>query len=110
MENVLLHFVAPWEMQDEKTGRTMRGFSLQFISPYNETREGALGYRSTKTSVRDEAVYESLRKLPLPVMCELALEARPGADGKLTAVVSGVKNVKAVRLFQAVPAAPVAQG
>lgn len=106
MQNVLLHFIAPWEMTDEKTGRQMRGFSLQFITPYSETREGACGYRSTKTSIRDEAVYQAISKLPLPVMVDLQLEAKPGADGKLTAVVAGVSNPRAVKLFA--PVAPAA--
>lgn len=99
MQNVLIHFAAPWEMQDDKTGKTNRGYSLQFITPYTETRDGAVGLRSTKTSIRDEEIYRQLVKLGLPVMADLILEAKPGADGKLTAVVAGVANAKRVNIF-----------
>lgn len=99
MNNVLIHFAAPWEIEDEKTGKTMRGYSLQFVTPYTETREGAVGFRGTKTSIRDEAVFESIRKL-VPCMADLVLEAKPGADGKLTAVVAGIQNAKPVALFK----------
>lgn len=98
--NVLIHFAAPWELTDEKTGKQLRGWSLQFISPYTETRDGALGYRGTKTSIRDEKVFADLGKLELPVMAELMLEAKPDKDGKLTATVCGVKNARPVKLFQ----------
>jgi len=99
MNNVLIHFAAPWEMEDEKTGKTMRGFSLQFVSPYTETREGAVGFRGTKTSIRDEQVFNAVRK-HVPCMGDLVLEAKPGADGKLTAVVVGINNVRPVALFK----------
>lgn len=100
MQNVLIHYAAPWEMEDEKTGRKTSGFSLQFITPYTETREGAIGFRGTKTSIRDEAVFSKLKKLPFPVVGDLVLEAKPGADGKLTAVVVDVVNARAVQLFK----------
>lgn len=100
MQNVLLHYACPWEMEDERNPGTFnRGFSLQFVSPYQENRKGAVGFRGTKTSIRDEAVYETLKKLPFPVMADLILEAKPGPDGKLTAVVVGVSNVKPINLF-----------
>jgi len=102
---VLIHFAAPWELTDEKTGRVLRGWSLQFISPYSETRDGALGYRGTKTSIRDESCFVELAKLTLPVMAELVLEAKPDKDGKLTATVVGIKNPRPVQLFKPAQAA-----
>lgn len=104
MALVLIHFAAPWEMTDEKTGKVQRGFSLQYITPYTETREGAIGYRGIKTSVRDEKVFSQLAALPLPVMAELDYEMKPDKDGKPVAVVSGVRNVRPVQLFKPVPA------
>lgn len=98
--NVLIHFAAPWELIDEKTQKTLRGWSLQFISPYTETRDGAIGFRGTKTSIRDESVFADLARLQLPVMAELILEAKPDKDGKLTAQVAGVKNARPVKLFE----------
>lgn len=98
MQNVLLHFAAPWEMTDETTGKVSRGFSLQFITPYTETRQGAAGLQSIKTSIRDEEVFNSLRK-HVPCMCDLQIEAKPGAGGKLSAVVVGMSNPRAVKLF-----------
>lgn len=102
---VLVHFAAPWEMDDERNpGQKRRGFSLQFITPYEEGREGALGFRGTKTSVSDEAVYVALRKVGLPCMAELEFGVKPGADGKLAAVVTGVSKAQPVKLFQPVAA------
>jgi hypothetical protein len=100
MKNVLIHYAAPWVMTDEKTGKVNSGYSLQFITPYTETREGAVGYRGTKTSIRDQAVFEKISKLQFPIIGDLELEAKPGADGKLTAVVIDIKNAKPVALFK----------
>lgn len=105
MDNVLVHFAAPWEMTDERTGQVNKGFSLQFITQYTETREGAAGFRSTKTSIRDAAIFNKIAKAGVPCIANLVLEAKPGADGKLTAVVVDIVNPRPVNLFGVKPAA-----
>lgn len=100
MQKALVHFAAPWEMTDENTGKVTRGFSLQFITPYSETRDGSAGLQSIRTSIRDEQVFAAIRP-HVPCMCTLEIEAKPGAQGKLAAVVVGISDVKSVKLFSA---------
>jgi hypothetical protein len=58
-----------------------------------------VGYRGTKTSIRDEAVFKALCKVGIPCIADLVLEAKPGADGKLSAVVVGVANPRPINMF-----------
>ncbi len=97
-QQALVHFAAPWEMTDESTGKHSRGFSLQFLTMYNETRDGSVGIQSIKTSIRDEEVFNAIRK-HIPCMCELVIEAKPGVQGKLSAVVTGMLSPRPVKLF-----------
>lgn len=102
MQGVLIHYAAPWEMQDERTGEIRKGFSIQFVPSYFEEKRGVVGHKGTKTSVRDEEVYKEICKHVRPgvaVLCDLVLEAKPGPDGKMSAVVSGILNPKPVQIF-----------
>lgn len=83
----------PWEMPDERTGEIRKGVSIWFVNQY---REGDFGQKPSKVSAVPE-VLEGLRG-KLPAVCELEYGARPGAQGKATLTLVGVRVLRSVDL------------
>lgn len=90
-EKALVLSADPWTMTDEKTGEIRHGVSFWYVNNY---RDGENGQKPTKVSVSAE-LHDSV-KGKLPALCELDFGSRPGAQGKATLTVTGVKVLKGV--------------
>lgn len=87
-----------WEMPDEKTGEIRSGFSVWFINDYRDDEPGKLGYKPTKINATDE-IFANLKTANLPALFDLDFGSRPGAAGKATLTLTGVKHVNDVNVF-----------
>lgn len=90
-EKALVLSADPWEMTDKETGQIIKGVSFWYVNNY---RDGENGQKPTKVSVSSE-LHDAV-KGKLPALCELDFGSRPGAQGKATLTVTGVKVLKGV--------------
>lgn len=89
-----------WAMTDEKSGEMLNGVSVWFVNPYREqgAKAGEAGYKPAKVGATAE-LFEKLRAIKLPAVCEMVYGAKPGAAGKATLVLIDILNPKPVDLF-----------
>lgn len=99
-ERALVLSADQWQMPDEKTGEIIKGTSIWFLNSYRESSEGAVGFKPTKVSGSFDMFHE-MSKAQLPALCELEFGSRPGAAGKATLTLIGIKPIKSVDLFGA---------
>lgn len=102
-ERALITSADAWEMPDERTGELRRGVSIWFLNEYREDTAQAFGFKPTKVSGTPEVLEEVRGKLP--GFFELQFGSRPGAQGKATLTLVGLKHIKSVDLFGNKPAA-----
>lgn len=100
MEKALVLSGDAWAMTDDKTGEQMSGISVWFITPYREQGQnaGQAGYKPAKVSASQE-LFDKLRSIKLPAICEMVYGAKPGAQGKATLVLQDVLNPQPVDVF-----------
>ena len=99
MSNLYLILSADkWQMKDELTGKMNSGTSIWAINDYRDDSDNSKGFKPTKLSGSNEA-FEEIKKARLPALFEVDFDFKPGAQGKLTAVVKSFKKVKEVTLF-----------
>lgn len=98
MANLILS-ADTWEMVDEKTGRTNSGVTVWFINDYREDTNEALGFKPSKISATHEQ-FAKLKQHGLPALFDMNIGTKPGAQGKISVVLTDVKFVKAVELFK----------
>jgi hypothetical protein len=96
-ERALITSADTWQMTDEKTGEIRRGLSVWYLNDYREDTGEAFGFKPTKVSA-DISLKASMAD-KLPGLFELEYGSRPGAQGKATLTLIGVKFVQAVDLF-----------
>lgn len=90
-EKALVLSADPWSMVDEKTGQALSGNSLWYVNSY---RDGENGQKPTKVTASAE-IFEQI-KGKLPAVCEMEYGSRPGAQGKATLTVVGLKVLKRI--------------
>jgi hypothetical protein len=100
MEKALVLSGDAWNMTDEKTGQMLNGISVWFLTPYREqgVKAGEAGYKPAKVGASPE-LFEKLRNIKLPAMCDMVYGAKPGAAGKATLVLIDVLNPVHVDVF-----------
>lgn len=86
-----------WEMVDERTGELRRGLSVWYLNDYREDTESAIGCKPTKVSASVELLQAMRGKLP--GVFEMEYGSRPGAQGKATLTLVGVKFIRSIDLF-----------
>lgn len=96
-ERALITSADTWEMVDEKTGELRKGLSVWYLNEYREDTANAFGFKPTKVSADVSLQASMINKLP--GLFELEYGSRPGAQGKATLTLIGVKFVKEVDLF-----------
>lgn len=96
-ERALITSADTWEMPDERTGEIRKGLSVWFLNEYREDSDSAFGFKPTKVSA-DRSLLEDMRG-KLPGIFELEYGSRPGAQGKATLTLIGVRHVRAIDLF-----------
>lgn len=103
-ERALITSADTWEMTDERTGELRRGLSVWYLNEYREDTNTAIGSKPTKVSGSQELLDEMRGKVP--GLFEMQYGSRPGAQGKATLTLVGVKFIRSVDLFagQGVPA------
>lgn len=97
MEQALVLSADSWAMTDEKTGEMLKGVSVWFLNSYREDSVESIGWKPAKVGGTKE-ILEALRG-QLPAICEMHYGAKPGAQGKATLTLIGVKVVRQVNLF-----------
>lgn len=95
MEKALILSADFWSMTDEKTGEVIKGWSCWYVNDYREDAEKSFGYKPTKVTITDELAAD-LRGMKLPALCELGFGSRPGAGGKATLTLTGVKAIRSI--------------
>ena len=103
-ERALILSCDAWDMVDEKTGELRRGLSVWYVNDYREDNDTSFGFKPTKVSA-DRSLLESFQASSLPAMFDLDFGSRPGAQGKATLTLVGIRKVGNVNLFQQ-PAKP----
>jgi hypothetical protein len=99
--SVLVLSADRWSMTDEKTGKPMGGVSIWFVNDYREDTEDGLGFKPTKVGAPAD-LWPALRATKFPAVCELVSTFKPGAGGKASVVISGVKVLRELpELFSA---------
>lgn len=98
MEHALILSADSWEMADEKTGELRKGVSVWYVNDYRDDTPHSIGYKPTKVSA-EPLLLEVLRKAQLPALFDMTYGSRPGAQGKATLTLTGVKHVANVKLF-----------
>lgn len=97
---VLLVSADKYELTDENTGELRRGSTLWYLNDYREDTRESMGHKPTKISGSVElieAIAESV--IGLPAYAELSFITKPGAGGKASLMISGVKIIKRAELF-----------
>lgn len=102
-ERALITSADTWEMTDERTGEIRKGLSVWYLNEYREDTETAVGSKPTKVSAARELLEQMRGKVP--GMFEMEYGSRPGAQGKATLTLIGVKFVRAIDLFGGQPTA-----
>jgi hypothetical protein len=98
-ERALVLSCDSWDMTDEKTGEMRRGLSVWYVNDYRDDGAESLGLEPTKVSA-DRQLLDQLRDAKLPALFDLDLGSRPGAQGKATLTLVGLKLVQRVELFR----------
>ena len=96
-ERALITSADCWEMPDERTGEIRKGLSVWYLNEYREDTATAFGFKPTKVSA-DASLLEQVRG-KLPGVFEMEYGSRPGAQGKATLTLIGVRYVKGIDLF-----------
>lgn len=99
-EMALVTSADPYDVTDEKTGNQIKGTSVWFFNNYRDasTANGALGIKPSKVGCTDE-LFERMKTMNLPAMCEMVYGSRPGAGGKATLTLLDIKNAVSVDFF-----------
>lgn len=101
-EQALILSADSWSMPDERTGEIRSGWSVWYVTNYRDDTINAIGFKPTKINA-DGLVVESLRTAKLPALFSMDYGSRPGAQGKATLTLLGVKHVADVDVFAAQP-------
>lgn len=97
-ERALVLSADQWSMPDERTGEIIKGTSIWYLNSYRESTDGAVGFKPTKVS-GSFYMFPQLSAAQLPALCDLEFGSRPGAAGKATLTLTGIKPIKPVNLF-----------
>lgn len=98
----LINGILEWSMSDENTGEVRDGINLYYSSPavYYENLKGVSGLYPAKCKISSELVNKhSLKTLNYPIIAELEFTAMVTPKGKSIAVLTDLKNIKSLKLF-----------
>ena len=104
-EQALILSADSWSMTDEKTGKPLNGVSVWFLNAYREDSPEAIGWKPAKVGTTPE-VFNQLKAAQLPALCEMHYGAKPGAAGKATLTLVGLRLLRSVNLFASPAPAP----
>lgn len=96
-EQALITSADVWEMKDEMTGVVRKGLSVWYLNDYREDTSVAFGVKPTKISASLDLLGSVQNKLP--GVFDLEFGSRPGANGKATLTLTGLKFIRSFDLF-----------
>lgn len=98
----LINGILEWSMTDDKTGEVKEGVNIYYSSPavFYENLSGVSGLYPAKCKISSELVSKyKLRNLSYPLTAELEFTSAVTPKGKAVAVLSDIKNIKSLGLF-----------
>ena len=98
MSKLLVLSADVWNMTDENTGQPMSGVSVWGVNQYRTDSADSRGCKPIKFSL-DIKMWDKIKSMTLPAMCEAQYDVRPAAQGKAGLTVVDLKVVKPVDLF-----------
>lgn len=97
MSKVLILSARPYEMKDEETGKMNTGVSIWFVGTYTDPKGEVFGSQPMKASVSD-SLTKPLTSAPLPAVCEVEFEVKPGAASKASITVQALTVLKSISI------------
>ena len=98
----LINGILEWSMTDDKTGEVKEGVNIYYSSPavFYENLTGVSGLFPAKCKISLDLVNKhKLRSLSYPLIADLEFTSAVTPKGKAVAVLSDVKNIKSLGLF-----------
>ena len=98
----LLLGILEWSITDDNTGEVKEGINLNYVSPdvFYDSMNGVTGLYPSKCKVDKDIVKNSkLLNFNYPVLANLEFTTTVTPKGKAVAVLSSVKDVKALDIF-----------
>lgn len=98
MSKLLVLSADVWSMPDENTGEVLRGVSVWGVNQYRTDSAEARGCKPIKFNL-DVKMWDKIKGMTLPAICEAQYDVRPAAQGKAGLTVTDLKSVKVMDLF-----------
>ena len=98
----LINGILEWSITDEKTGEVKEGVNIYYSSPavYYENLTGVSGLYPAKCKISPELVSKyKMRSLSYPFTADLEFVSLVTPKGKAVVVLSDIKNIKSLSLF-----------